>query len=70
MSCGQACKRAGAYGLYILWGYVGCGITDAAFIVRQLQEQFMAKKKNCILHLLTWRRFLTGSLESCMVGNA
>ena len=38
----------------------GRGTIDAIFIVRQLQEKFLAKNKNCTLRLLIWKRLLTG----------
>ena len=46
----------------------GRGTTDAIFIVRQLQEKFLAKNKICILRLLIWKRLLTGFLVRFFVG--
>ena len=41
----------------------GRSMTDAIFIVRQLQEKYLAKnKRNCGWLLLIWRKHLTGCL--------
>ena len=40
-----------------------CDTTDEIFIVRQLQEKYLVTKKIYTLHLLTWRRLLTGYLK-------
>ena len=34
--------------------------TDAILLVRRLQEKYLGKRKSCTLHLLAWRRLLTG----------
>ena len=43
------------------FGFIpGRGTSDAIFLVRQLQESMWANRKSYTLHLLTWRRLLTG----------
>ena len=37
----------------------GGSITDASFIIRQLQEKFSGRRRNCIISLWIWRRHLT-----------
>ena len=41
----------------------GRGTTDAIFILRQLQEKYLAKHRNCIWHLSIWKRPLIECLE-------
>ena len=41
----------------------GRGITDAIFLVKQLLEKYLGKRKSYILHLLTSRRLLIGYHE-------
>ena len=45
-----------------------CATTNAIFILRQLQEKFLAKKKILTLTLYIWRKFLVECLRMLYTG--
>ena len=48
----------------------GRGTIDAIFIVRQMQEKFLVKKKELWMALWIWRRLLDRVPRDCVVGFA
>ena len=47
----------------------GRSTTDAIFIVHQLQEKYLVKKKDLWMLLLIWRKHLIGCLEMWFGGH-